>query len=432
MKKVLFILSLVASTSAIYAQEEEATEFDKWSIELSAGVNKPTRTFTPGYFVNTPSVGQGALGVRYMFNNKFGLKLEGGYSNIEGDEESYEFTTTNYRGSLQGVINLGNVLDFNKWTNTFGLLVHAGGGYSMNVYDEDIVGTDFDNDNMLHIMGGITPQVRLSNSIALTADVTAMGNIRQRMTWDGASLNSSNGVSNENRGVDAFIVNASLGLTFYLGSNEKHADWVADDTVLKDKVMELEERLAKIESDLIDSDQDGVADYLDREPNTVSGVSVNTKGVAVDKNKNGIPDEIEGSLEARYLNKDDYKPSPNTVTNGSVIKDLLEKGYVNVYFKTNSSTPEKYSLEAVNYLKTYLIQNPSASAQLIGYADEIGNEAYNAQLSEKRAKRVYDILVASGIDANRLSHTGNGEDTSVDKNSSEARQLVRRVTFKLN
>jgi len=45
---------------------------------------------------------------------------------------------------------------------------------------------------------------------------------------------------------------------------------------------------------------------------------------------------------------------------------------------------------------------------------------------------VYDVLVASGVSSNRLSHRGNGEDTSVDKNSEQARQLVRRVTFKLN
>jgi OOP family OmpA-OmpF porin len=41
------------------------------------------------------------------------------------------------------------------------------------------------------------------------------------------------------------------------------------------------------------------------------------------------------------------------------------------------------------------------------------------------------MLVAAGVDADRLTHTGSGEDTSVDKSSGGARQLVRRVTFKL-
>ena len=112
-----------------------------------------------------------------------------------------------------------------------------------------------------------------------------------------------------------------------------------------------------------------------------------------------------------------------------MIAKLLNDGYVNVYFQFNSTKPELYSLDAINYLIKYLSANPSKNAELIGYADEVGNATYNQQLSEKRAKRVFDILVASGIDANRLSITGAGEDTGVT--SSDARQLVRRVTFKL-
>ena len=76
-------------------------------------------------------------------------------------------------------------------------------------------------------------------------------------------------------------------------------------------------------------------------------------------------------------------------------------------------------------------ENPSANAELIGYADEIGDPTYNKNLSEKRAAKVKEILVASGISGNRLTVTGNGEDTSVEKGSAPARQLVRRVTFKL-
>jgi OOP family OmpA-OmpF porin len=427
MKKI-FILLFIGASMGICAQETNTevsqSDYDRWSIELAGGVHKPTRSFAPGYFANTPSFGQASLGVRYMFNNKFGLKLDGGYANIEGDDQSLQFKTTNYRGSLQGVINLGNLLDFGDWTNNIGLLIHGGGGYSFNSFDEEVAGS-IGNDEMLHIMAGITPQVKLSNSLALTLDVSAIGNVRQSRTWDGT-------LDSPSRGVDGFIVNASAGLTWYIGKNKKHADWVGNDSLLEDKVLELEERLAKVETDLIDTDQDGVADYLDREPNTISGVAVNTKGIAVDQNKNGVPDELESTLDKRYLNKNDYKPTTTTVSGGNMIKNLINDGYVNVYFKFNSTKPQDYSLEAINYLKVYLKDNPTATAELIGYADELGNASYNSTLSERRAKMVYDVLVASGVSSSRLSHRGNGEDTSVDKNSAQARQLVRRVTFKLN
>jgi OOP family OmpA-OmpF porin len=141
---------------------------------------------------------------------------------------------------------------------------------------------------------------------------------------------------------------------------------------------------------------------------------------------------MASSLEERFLPPREYNPNAvGGTSNDTVIKELLDKGYVHVYFNFKSTTPQNYSLEAINYLKVYLTENPNASTQLAGYADELGNPAYNKNLSAKRADKVYDILVASRVSANRLSHTGNGEDTSVNKNSTEAHQLVKRVTFKL-
>jgi OOP family OmpA-OmpF porin len=52
-------------------------------------------------------------------------------------------------------------------------------------------------------------------------------------------------------------------------------------------------RVDNLETMLIDTDQDGVADYLDLEKNTVSGVMVDSKGRAIDLNNNNVPDELE-------------------------------------------------------------------------------------------------------------------------------------------
>ena len=146
-----------------------------------------------------------------------------------------------------------------------------------------------------------------------------------------------------------------------------------------------------------------------------------------------MPDELESTLDNRYAKKGDIPTSTPAIASGDdVIKKLIEDGYVNVYFQFNSTKPETYSLESINYLIKYMTENAGASAQLVGYADEIGNPSTNQRLSERRAQKVKDIMVAAGISASRLTATGNGEDASVDKNSAPARQLVRRVTFKLN
>jgi OOP family OmpA-OmpF porin len=76
-------------------------------------------------------------------------------------------------------------------------------------------------------------------------------------------------------------------------------------------------------------------------------------------------------------------------------------------------------------------RNPAVSVEIKGYADELGPEDYNMKLSERRAKAVYDLLIASGVDGSRLSYKGYGEDTSVDKASADARQLARRASFEV-
>lgn len=261
---------------------------------------------------------------------------------------------------------------------------------------------------------GLTGQVRLCNSVALTGDISGILNGKQNRTFDGLSA--------VNTGFfDGGVLNASVGLTFYLGKNEKHADWVAEG----DRINELDERLTKVETGLIDSDKDGVADMYDLEPNSIAGVAVNTKGQSVDNNKNGVPDELESYLEKTY------GQNGKGVTN-STVEELINGGYVNTYFDFNSAKPTMSSLSGVDFLVKYLKNNPSANAEIIGYADEIGNSDYNKQLSIKRAEAVKTIVINSGIDASRLKVSGNGEDASVNKNSATARQIVRRVTFKVS
>ncbi len=433
MKNFIFTLLISAVVIAGANAQEQGqgiveNPYNRWSIELEAGVHKPAQPFTQGYFVNTPGLWQGGLGVRYMFNEKFGTRLGFGYNSIEGDENSLPFETNFMHVNLQGVVNAGSVLNFSSWTNSFNILLHGGLGYARN---KPTAPNEFDNaDQMLTLIAGITPQLRLGDRVALTGDLSVLGNVRHSQTWDGAQPLDATLNNNEIRGLNGYIVNASIGLTFYLGKNAVHADWYSEEKQIMSELQALDSRLTKVETDMIDSDQDGVPDYLDREPNTPSGVAVDTKGRAIDLNKNGIPDEMESALDARYALKGEAGQSGTGAS--MTIKELIDKGYVNVYFRFNSDQPEVYSLQAVNYLVVYMKENPGASAELIGYADEIGNASYNQALSERRANKVKELLVASGINESRLTTRGGGQDASVDKDSAGARQLVRRVTFRLN
>ena len=57
------------------------------------------------------------------------------------------------------------------------------------------------------------------------------------------------------------------------------------------------------------------------------------------------------------------------------------------------------------------------SAVVLGYTDRIGSDAYNQQLSEKRAQSVVDYLVSKGIPASKISARGMGESNPVTGNT---------------
>ncbi|MGZ9734873.1 OmpA family protein [Flavobacterium sp. GNP002] len=417
MKKIILTLVFASAMTTLSAQTENVesastgTEFNKWSVELAGGVNKPQRPMSIGQFTSTPSPYVVDLGVRYMFNNKFGLKADFGYNSFQGQKNSIDFDTKYYRVDLQGVANLGRIMNFETWTNTLGLLGHAGFGLAQLEDQNSAL-----KDRMGNFMAGVTGQIKLSNRIALTGDFTTILNASQNAAFDAASASGT-------RGFGGILFNGTVGLTVYLGKNEKHADWVIDN---EGKFDAIDARFVAIENKMLDSDKDGVADYLDEEANTPAGAMVDTKGKSVDKNNNNVADETEAYILKNYAaNTGDG----SIIYNNDLIKSLINGGYVAVYFDYNKSTPTNVSTEGTDFILTYLRNNPSASVDIIGHADELGRSEYNDKLSAARANNVKNTLVKANIDASRLNVVAAGEDNSVDKNSDAARKLVRRVTF---
>ena len=424
----VLLLSIATMNAQEENQEKKNVDFNRWSIDINGGVNNPTTPFADGYAAGTLSPFHVDLGGRYMFSPKFGLKLDVGYDQFKEESGSFEFDTKNYRANLQAVVNVGRMLNFETWTNTLNLQLHGGFGYGYMEFDKDL--GIVENDDMFNMIFGITGQVKLTNRVALNADFTIINNSSQNYTFDGTQLNP------DQRGFDATYYTATVGLSIYLGKNEKHADWYVS-TEKKDDLADLEKRIGELETGLADSDKDGVPDMYDVEPNSIAGVAVNSQGRSIDANQNGVPDELENYLVQNYGEGNGTNGGRNSNTsslsNGgnAYIKDLINGGYVNVYFDFNSASPSKYSLEGANFLIKYLRANPSAKAEIIGYADEVGNVDYNRELSQRRAEAVKAIVVHSGIDASRLTVTAGGEDTSVNKGSKDARQIVRRVTFQV-
>lgn len=88
------------------------------------------------------------------------------------------------------------------------------------------------------------------------------------------------------------------------------------------------------------------------------------------------------------------------------------------------SFPELNKL--VHLLKTY----SSIKVRIMGHTDNVGTDARNLRLSDRRAQSVVAYLTQQGIDAQRLTFKGFGESRPIDTNATkEGRQNNRRVEF---
>ena len=429
--KKLILSTLLAGSLAFAAN---AQEFNKWSLEATTGFNKAMAPLTAGYLSPTLNIGHADLGVRYMFNEKFGAKLDYGFGSFkESDGNSPEFATKYFRLNLQGVANVGRIMNFETFSNRVGLLFHSGAG--IGVVNPEMNQYNYFNDRVYTLIFGFTPQIKLTEKISLVGDVSTILNGRQTITFDGVnailpSTMPNASTNNGYYGANGTWWTGTLGLNIYLGKQTQHADWfiAANKYATKE---ELATQINGIKDMLKDSDADGVPDYLDKEPNTPSGARVSPSGTTLDSDGDGTPD---------HLDKCPFQPGaaasngcPVEVSRNEVdyLRKAINDGYVNVYYAFDSSKPLAYSISAAQYISNFLKRNPGTSVEVKGYADELGSEDYNIKLSESRAKAVYDLIIASGVDASRVSYKGYGEDTSVDKSSADARQMARRASFEV-
>jgi OmpA-OmpF porin, OOP family len=84
----------------------------------------------------------------------------------------------------------------------------------------------------------------------------------------------------------------------------------------------------------------------------------------------------------------------------------------------------------VDKVVAMLKANPGTSIVIEGHTCDLGSNAYNMDLSQRRAQTVRNYLVSQGIDGSRLTTRAYGETRPAVPNTSAAnRRLNRRITF---
>ena len=99
-----------------------------------------------------------------------------------------------------------------------------------------------------------------------------------------------------------------------------------------------------------------------------------------------------------------------------------------VLFDTAKAELKLGSDNHLDKLAQFLNTYPERTAQIEGHTDDIGSDAANMLLSQRRADTVKAFLVSQGIAANRLDAMGKGEGEPLAANTSAvARAQNRRV-----
>jgi len=99
-----------------------------------------------------------------------------------------------------------------------------------------------------------------------------------------------------------------------------------------------------------------------------------------------------------------------------------------VSFAFNSDDIKPSFRPTLDKLAALIRKYDRTTVHIVGHTDNVGSDAYNQQLSERRAYAVLDYLASYGIDPRRLTAEGRGESDPRDTNATEAgRQLNRRV-----
>lgn len=80
----------------------------------------------------------------------------------------------------------------------------------------------------------------------------------------------------------------------------------------------------------------------------------------------------------------------------------------NVFYEFDKATLTARSTEALDRLVALLNENPHITIELSAHTDSRGNDAYNLQLSQRRAESVVCYLTQHGIKADRLTPKGYG------------------------
>jgi len=478
-----------------------------WELGIHAG-----RFGISGDIPTTIFPGWGAgIHLRKAISYALSIRLDGVYSTSKGYDDRYtdhdvisleqlpnigsvtngmyrNYKNTTIAGSLEGIINIGNIL-FHRERNKWNLYVGVGLGavvidtrvnnvkngaiidweslhldpkdkYTDNVKKmKDAMDSDYETkvENERNVQG-LFDNGKTALTVPLSIGISRKLNKRINLTlehkyywvdydaWDGFVYRSSADQSNDNDGGNY----TSLRVGINLGNFDKRTEplyWLNPlDGALND-VAELKQRP---KFDLTDTDGDGVIDMIDQEKDSPSGAPVDTRGITLDSDKDGIPD---------YKDDEPYSPPgyevdtrgvaviPDKPVTESRLNEVLKNAKSDWWLPMIHFDLDKYYVKPEYYpqlqsVAEVMMSHPDMKIAVSGYTDTRLGADYNTVLSYNRAKAAIDYLVGTyNLPRERFILQYNGKEDpvipglpashNITKQKEMQQYINRRVEFKV-
>lgn len=142
-----------------------------------------------------------------------------------------------------------------------------------------------------------------------------------------------------------------------------------------------------------------------------------------DSDKDGVPDDRDACADTLA---DATVDARGCVPVQAVIQ------LTGVHFEYNSSRLTENSKSILEMAAASLRGQPGMRVEVAGHTDDRGTDAYNLDLSRRRALAVTEYLGALGIASARMEAHGYGESKPMDTNSTDSgRERNRRVEFRV-
>lgn len=142
---------------------------------------------------------------------------------------------------------------------------------------------------------------------------------------------------------------------------------------------------------------------------------------------------LAGAAIGNYMDRQEQNLRQRLAGTGVGVTRVNERQILLVFpadltFDFNRDAVKGQFVPTLRQVASVLSEYPQTTVDVYGHADSVGDEAYNQQLSERRAMNVASVLAQGGVIRERLLITGFGESRPIASNGTDSgRAQNRRV-----